>query len=116
MAIFNLLSKNLYKRNKAKVDLAKSLCRAVGWEVETPTWFQKLVFRKLAPIIVEDSEWSLEYFFPSTARDYLIKVNSSIKCSYYALTDYIERIENPDYMSDEDFAILSSCSDYDPYD
>lgn len=115
MAIFHLLSKNLYKRNKAKVGLAKSLCRLVGWEVETPTKLQKLVFRKLAPIIVEDDIWSLENFFPSHARDYLVGVDSSIKSSYYALTDYIFRIENPDYMSDEDWAILSSCSDYDPY-
>lgn len=115
MAILKIFSRKTYERNKAKVDLAKSLCRLVGWEVETPTKLQKLVFRKLAPIIVDDDIWSLEDFFPSTARDYLVGVNSSIKCSYYALTDYIFRIENPDYISDEDFAILSSCSDYDPY-
>lgn len=111
MLIFKLFSRNYEKRLSAKADLAKSLCRIVGWGIKNPTWFQKLVFIKLAPIIVEDDIWSLENFFPSHARDYLIKVNSSIKCSYYALLDYIER-QSPDYVDEEQLALMQYCSDY----
>ncbi|WP_267523644.1 hypothetical protein [Campylobacter sp. MG1] len=97
--LINLFKKG-YKGRVARVDLSKSLCKVVGWDLETPTLFQKFIFRKLAPMIVEDDVWSLENFFPTHARDYLININESIKCNYYSLLDYLA-MQEPDYIDDE---------------
>ncbi|ULO03739.1 hypothetical protein [Campylobacter sp. RM12651] len=90
MAIFNLFSKNIVQRQQAKVDLAKSLCRLVGWEIETPTKLQKLVFLIAAPYIVKNDTWSFVSFFPSHCTKFLISRNDYIKSEYYKFTDFMD--------------------------
>lgn len=102
MAILKFFSKKAYERIEAKVDLAKSLCRLIGWEVETPTKLQKLVHLALAPYIVKNDTWSFVSFFPSHCTDFLISRNDYIKSEYHKFTDFMDS-----QIQEEEFTIIT---------